>query len=148
MIKRDLAYKEHALPLLWTVTAITAIVGCFWFFLFYLSQPTIYPNPGLAAYMPPPGTRVLPLPRESDAPVLADLPTEPPSPLAAMAQAQVSQKQMKDAPPARKHPRTVPRENEQRITGYAEQWYGYGNWESNRAPSSGPRVTGGPKSWF
>jgi hypothetical protein len=139
---------ERALPLLWTVLAITGVVACFWFSLFYLSRPTSFPNPGLAAYTPPPGTRLLPLPRVSDAPELADVPIEPTSPLTAMAQAQTSQKQAKDPPSAHKRPRTVPRETEQRTLGYAPQWNGYGSWEGNRSPSGGPRLSGGPKSWF
>jgi hypothetical protein len=149
MTKRDGAYgDERARPLLWTSTAITAVVGCFWLFVFCLSQPTIYPNPGLAAYTPPPGTRLIPLSRQSDAPALADVPDEAPSPLTAMAQAQVGQKQVKDAPSGRKHPRTVPREADQRPSGYAQQWSGYGSWEGSRTPSNGPHLTGGPKSWF
>jgi hypothetical protein len=139
---------ERALPLLWTVMAITGVVACFWFSLFYLSRPTSVPNPGLAAYTPPPGTRLLPLPRVSDAPELADVPNEPTSPLTAMAQAQTSQKQAKDPPSAHRHLRTVPRETEQRAWGYAQQWNGYGSWEGNRSPGGGRRLVGGPKSWF
>jgi hypothetical protein len=45
--------EESALPLLWTVTAIAAVVACFWFSLFYLSRPTSVPNPGLAAPVAP-----------------------------------------------------------------------------------------------
>jgi hypothetical protein len=79
---------ESVLPLALILSTILAVVGCFWLLLFYFSQPTIYPNPGLAAYVPPPGTRLLPLLRKSDAPKLANLPDEPPSPLAALTQAQ------------------------------------------------------------
>jgi hypothetical protein len=143
--------QESAQPLLGTVTAIATVIGCFWFFVLYLSQPTIYPNPGLAAYAPPTGTRLVPPPRESDAPDLAEVPKNSPSPLTAMAQAQLRekevQKDVKAVPQVRKHSRTTPREAEQPIVGYAQQWSGDGNRESSRVPSS-PRLTGGPKSWF
>ena len=89
---------ESGLPILWTVTAITAVFGCFWFFVLYLSQPTIYPNPGVAAYTPPAGTRLLPLPRESNAPALAEIPEDSPSPLTTMAQAQLRQKDVTGGP--------------------------------------------------
>jgi hypothetical protein len=75
MVKRPkLLNDEWAPSVIWIVSAITAVVGCFWFLIFDLSQPTVYSNPCVAAYMPPPGTRLLPLPRTSDAPELADLP--------------------------------------------------------------------------
>jgi hypothetical protein len=38
----------------------------------FLLQPVVYENPALAAYSPPPGTLVIPLPRNSAE--LADLP--------------------------------------------------------------------------
>jgi hypothetical protein len=139
--------RESALPLFWTTTAIAAIVGSFWLFVIYLSQPTFYPNPGLAAYTPPAGTRLIPLLRESDAPELADVPEEPTPPLTAMAQAQLRQKPVKEAPQVRKHPPASPREAEKPTLGYTQQWSGDGNWGSSRAPDSS-RLTGGPKSWF
>src|SRR5262245_9917821 len=42
-----------------------------------LMQPRVFANVGLAAYEPPPGTRLIPLPRKMDAPELADLPPAP-----------------------------------------------------------------------
>jgi hypothetical protein len=150
-----LSAQDHTLPLLGTVSAIAAIIGCFWFFVLCLSQPTIYPNPGLAAYTPPAGTRLVPLPRESDAPEFAEAPEDSPPPLSAMAQApfsamaqgQLRPKEAKATPPVRKHLHTTPREAEPTIVGYAQQWPGDGNRGSSRVPS-GPRLTGGPKSWF
>ena len=136
--------NEIAQPILWTVTAITMVIGCFWFFVFYLSQPTIYPNPGLAAYTPPAGTRLVPIPRKSDAPDLADIPESSPSPLTAMAQAPLREKEVKDL---RKHAHAIPREAEQPMVGYPQQWSGDSNRGNSRVPSS-PRMTGGPKSWF
>ena len=139
---------ESALPLFWIVTAISAVVGCFSLLLFYFSQPTIYPNPGLARYMPPPGTRLLPLPRKSDAPELADIPAEPPSPFSALAQAQVKKEETSELP-ARKRPRVTTRENDQWPSDYGQQWNsGHRDWSSNRAWSGPRKMSGGPKSSF
>jgi len=148
-----LSVQESALPLVGIVSAIAAIIGCLWFFVLYLSQPTIFPNPGLAAYTPPVGTRLIPLPRDSDAPELAEVQAELPSPrsamvqasVSAMAQAQPRQTEVKAPPQVRKHHHATSREAEQQIAGYAQQWSG--GKVSTRAPS-GPHLTGGPKSWF
>ena len=150
MVKRSKSRSdEWAPPLFSIIGAITAIVGCFWLLLFDLSRPTIYPNLGLAAYTPPPGTRLLPLPRKSGAQELADLPDEPPSPLTALAQAKANEKPVKvDSPTAaRKHVRAAPREYDQRTLGYAQEWnYGQSDWNSNRAWSGRRNLTGGPES--
>jgi hypothetical protein len=44
---------------------------------YWLMQPRVITNPGLAAYKPPPATRLVPLPRKMDAPELAELPAAP-----------------------------------------------------------------------
>jgi hypothetical protein len=46
-------------------------------------QPKVFENPGLAAYQPPPGTRLAPLPHASDAPQLAELPEQKATPIVA-----------------------------------------------------------------
>jgi hypothetical protein len=147
-------------PLFCFLGAILAAAGCFFFLLHSLYQPTINRNPGVAAYVPPPGTRLVPLPRKSDAPELADLPADPPSPLTALARAQAGDQPAKRdiRPSPRKHPRTDFAEYDQRgydQRGYDQRGYdqrGYGfvqqwnngsrGWNNNRAWS------GGPKSWF
>jgi hypothetical protein len=137
---------ESVLPVFLILNAILAVVGSLWLLLFYFSQPTIYPNPGLAAYVPPPGTRLLPLLRKSDAPELANLQDEPPSPLAALAQAQ-DQKMFER--PARRRPRVAIRENEHWISDYGQQSNsGHGDWSGNRPWSSPRKMSGGPKSSF
>jgi hypothetical protein len=86
MIKRSsFQADEWALPFLWTVGAIAALCGCFWLLVVYLSHPTVYSNPGLAAFTPPPRTRLLPLPREMDAPEVGDLAGDPPSQVTTLA---------------------------------------------------------------
>jgi len=42
--------------------------------LYWLMQPKVLENPGMAAYHPPPGTRLVPFARKSDAPELASVP--------------------------------------------------------------------------
>ena len=128
---------------------IVAGAACVFLALYELSQPTINPNPGLAAYTPPPATRLVPLPRQSDAPELAELPVDlPPAPasaLSAMAQAQASDQPVKrDAhPPARKHARVDPGVSDQRKLDYVQPWdSGYRGWSNSRT------FSGGPKSWF
>ena len=139
---------ELVLPLFWIVSAILAVFGCFWILLFYFSQPTKYPNPGLAAFVPPAGTRLLPLPRKSDAPELADLPEESPSAVAALAQARGSQTELIFKPPVRKRPLLATRDNEQRTVGLGQQWNNeYDGWNSNRAWSVPRKMSGGPKSF-
>jgi hypothetical protein len=136
---------QSAVAQFWVSGLILAGVGCLWFLHYSLTRPRVYANPGIAAYAAPPGTRLIPLARTSDAPELADLPNEAPSPLTAFAQAQSNEKQAKAdvRQPARKRPRPDPRESEQRKLGYAQQWnYGYHDWNNNRAASAGY------KSWF
>lgn len=109
-----------------------------------LCQPTVHPNPGVAAYVAPPGTRLVPLPRDSTAPELADLPVvDPPSPLTAFAKAQASDQPSETRPPARKRPRADPNEHGQRGFGFVQQW------DSGSRGSGNNHVwSGGPKSWF
>jgi hypothetical protein len=44
---------------------------------YWLMQPRVLANLGLAAYNPPPATRLVPLPHKMDAPDLVDLPPTP-----------------------------------------------------------------------
>jgi len=122
---------------------LTGAAGLF-FVLFSLCHPTIYPNPGAAAYAAPPATRLVPLARESTAPALAELPVvDPPSPLTAFAKAQPDDPPAKSetSPPARKHPRADASAVSQRGFGYAQPW-GFGS----QGPSNNRARSGGPKS--
>jgi hypothetical protein len=137
---------ESVLPVLLILSAILAVVGSVSLLLFHFSQPTTYPNPGLAAYRPPPAPRLIPLPRKSDAPELANLPDEPPSPLAAFAQAQ---KIEMSETPAPKRPRAAVHETDHATSDYAQQWNsGQGDLSGNRAGSGARKMSGGPKSSF
>jgi hypothetical protein len=57
-------------PLLAYLLGIGGFCLAFAGFLHWLLQPVVLPNPGLAAYRPPPGTRLEPMRRKSDAPEL------------------------------------------------------------------------------
>jgi hypothetical protein len=51
-------------PILYCLIKLSLFTGAFFAFLIWLFQPTIIENPGVAAYQPPPGTRLVPLPRK------------------------------------------------------------------------------------
>jgi hypothetical protein len=135
---------EWAAPLFGVLGAIMVGASCLFLLLHELCQPTINLNPGVAAYSAPPATRLVPLPRESDAPELADLPPDPASALSAMAQARAGDQPTKrDAHPPRKRARVDPRDYDQRKFGYVQQPdFGYRGWNNSRT------FSGGPKSWF
>jgi hypothetical protein len=141
---------EWAAPLFWVLVTILAGAACVFLLLYSLGQPKINPNPGVAAYTPPPGTRLIPLPRKSDAPELAELPPAPASPssLTALAQAQPTEQPAKHdvRPPIHKRPRAEP--NDQ--PGLAQWNYGYrgGNNGWTNSGSNNRALSGGPKSWF
>jgi hypothetical protein len=137
--------EQWGLPLLGVFSIILAGASCIFLLLYYLSQPAIRHNPGVAAYTPPPGTRLVPLPRKNDAPELAELQPDPPSPLTALARALPSDQPAKREarPPTRKRPRVEPREDERARFSPDQQWkFGYRDWNNNRAWAANS------KPWF
>ena len=68
---------DYAVPMAVCLIAFALVAGLGCFVGYRLMQPRVIPNLGLAAYQPPPGTRLIPLPHKSDAPELADLPPTP-----------------------------------------------------------------------
>jgi hypothetical protein len=135
---------EWEATVFWFLGVFLAGAAGLFFELYSLGRPTIYPNPGVAAFAAPPATRLVPLPRQSTAPELADLPVvEPPSPLTAMARAQAIDPLPDMSPPARKRPRAEPGTYGQRGFGSAQQWN-----SGSRGSSNSHVWSGGPKSWF
>jgi hypothetical protein len=130
-------------PLFWVLSLNLAVAACFFLVLYSLLQPKINANPGLAAYTPPAGTRLIPLPRESNAPELAELPAVLPTALAALAQAQPADQHPKpdSRPPAHPRRRADPNDFDQRRNGSPQLNFGYRGW-SDRAWSSNS------KPWF
>jgi hypothetical protein len=146
---RILPSDDLAAPLLGISGAILAGAAGLFLLIYFLCQPTVSANPGVAAYAPPPATRLVPLPRISDAPELAELSVDspsPPSPLSALAQARAGDQPAKPPPRpvARKRPRVEPIEREQRNVGFAQPW----NFGYRSSPSNEHAWSGGPRSWF
>jgi hypothetical protein len=61
-------FDNESLPVLAYLVGIAGFCFAFGSFLHWLLQPVVLPNPGLAAYRPPPATRIEPLVRNSDVP--------------------------------------------------------------------------------
>lgn len=139
------AKGDYDIALCWGLGAATAVAGCVGLLLLFLMQPDKYPNLGLAAYTPPPGTRLLPLPHKSDAPELAELPAQEPAALNALAHAKTVDVEVTRAPDrqGRKRTRSASRPREQREAGDARpQWNGWRNeWNGNF-------WNGGSRAWF
>jgi hypothetical protein len=147
----------------WSLGALLAAGAGLFLLLHTLFQPSVNPNPGPTAYVPPPGTRLVPLPRKSDAPQLADVAADPlaasaalpapASPLTALAKSETSDQQGKREirPTVHKRPHAdyTEREHEQRRYGFIQPW-NYGSPANYGSPGwNSPHVmTGGPKSWF
>jgi hypothetical protein len=144
-------HDEWETPVFWFLGVFLAGGGCLLFLIYSLYQPSIYPNPGVAAYQAPPATRLIPLPRKSDAPELPELAAgvpavlaaEAPSVLTALAQARTSDPPAKREvhPSNRKRPRAEPRAYDQRGFEFTQQW-NFRDLNNNR------RWVGGPRSWF
>lgn len=117
---------DSGLSALGVLGLMCGATGALFLVLFWLMQPKILENPGMAAYHPPPGTRLVPVPRESDAPELASLPEASGT---SFAEAPVSPEPPKPAKPqARERPKKVvaakPRRNIERERTYAQQQWG------------------------
>src|SRR5215469_1160624 len=59
---------EWGAPVCSVFGVVFATAAVLFFVLFNLLRPTVIPNPGLAAFNPSAGARLIPLPRESNAP--------------------------------------------------------------------------------
>ena len=93
-------------------------------------------------FSPPPGTRLLPIPRKMDAPEVGDLTGDLPLPETAFAQAEPNEKHAKSASVAvRKRTRVIPREHDEPALGYAQQWNGFGGWNGDRAWNDNSKFT-------
>ena len=60
-------------PVMNVLIKLSLFAALFFGFLFWLYQPNVIENPGVAAYEPPPGTRLVPLPRKMDAPEILQI---------------------------------------------------------------------------
>src|SRR5579872_7220813 len=85
-------------PALCLIAIIATLLSGAYYALFVLSKPTAYPNPGVEAYHLPAATRILPLPRVSDAPDVAIGEASPGGEPASTATAEASTRQASATP--------------------------------------------------
>lgn len=121
--------RSENLPLGIHLLVFCVVVGCFCIWFYELMQPERYPNPGVAAYKPPPATVVLysQLPRrsdEADATVAADDLIEPEREATEKRPAQSvalkSSRESKTVSPKRRHA-ALPRQAHNPMTDFAAQ---------------------------
>src|SRR6267142_2385234 len=62
-------------PVMYSLIKLWLFAAGFFVFLFWLYQPNVIENPGVAAYQPPPETRLVPLPRKMEAPEIIQIPS-------------------------------------------------------------------------
>src|SRR5262245_18783697 len=60
---------------MYSLIKLALFASAFFAFLIWLYRPIVLENPGVAAYQPPPATRLVPLPRKMDAPELVETPS-------------------------------------------------------------------------
>jgi len=73
MRRRKYPSDDWEVSLLWYLLKFVAGGASIFFLLYVLYRPTVYANPGLSAYAPPPGTPLLPSPASHDTRVVATI---------------------------------------------------------------------------
>jgi hypothetical protein len=74
MRRRQIAVHEAwTIPVMGYLIGYLAFMAGIFFLLYWQLQPAAIANAGQAAYVPPPQTRLIPLPRKMDAPALAEI---------------------------------------------------------------------------
>jgi hypothetical protein len=74
MRRRQTAVHEAwTIPVMGYLSGYLALMAGIFFTLYWQLQPATIVNAGQAAYIPPPQTRLIPLPRKMDAPELAEI---------------------------------------------------------------------------
>jgi hypothetical protein len=120
---------DGSLSALGALSLMCGLTAALFLVLYWLMQPKVLDNPGMASYRPPLGTLLEPLPRKSDAPELAALPENSRSSFAeAIVLADDPPKLAK--PEARERPKKPaparPRRNPEGNKNYAQQQWGPG----------------------
>jgi len=128
MRRRQTAVHEAwTIPVMGYLTGYLAFMAGIFFILYWQLQPATIVNAGRAAYVPPPETRLVPLPHKMDAPQLAEL--QPPDyPLDALAKVEdtVTSKNSESGRRAKKRNRS---ETAQRETRRSYRTADYGYWQ-------------------
>jgi hypothetical protein len=65
------------LPILGYLLLMAGMYGVFGILFLWILKPTVWANPGIAAYVPPPATLLIPPPGKMDAPELAAIEASP-----------------------------------------------------------------------
>jgi hypothetical protein len=74
MRRRQIAVHEAwTIPVMGYLIGYLAFMAGIFFLLYWQLQPAAIANAGQAAYVPPPQTRLIPLPRKMDAPALVEI---------------------------------------------------------------------------
>jgi hypothetical protein len=120
---------DGSVSVLYALGPILAGAAILFLVLYDLLQPRVLPNPGLAAFVPPVGTRSIPLPRDGNIDLVYP-PSSVPSPSTALAQANESKPDLHASGPSgrqRSHPPKVAlREPAPRQSDFAQQLnFGY-----------------------
>lgn len=112
--------------MLYALSPILAGAAILFLVLHHLLQPSVLPNPGLAAFVPPVGTRSIPLPRDGNADLVYPASPEP-SPSTDFAQANESKPDLHASGRQRSRPpKVAPRESAPRQSDFAQQLnFGY-----------------------
>jgi hypothetical protein len=130
---------DGSLSALGALSVMCCMTAALFLVLYWLMQPKVLQNPGMASYQPPVGTRLEPLPRKSDAPELAALPENPRSSFAeAIVPSDDPPKPAK--PEARERPKKPapvrPRRNPEGSRSYAQQQWGPAYSYGQQRPAS------------
>ena len=123
--------RDAELPMLAYVAVLASVFGLFALGLHWLQQPSVIPNPGLAAYKPPPGMAV-PLATSSETLMSMEQSAELAARDARGERQEGKAPEQKQKRTAQTHSRKPPRVAERRSRwpwGYAENPYsGFGRW--------------------
>jgi len=65
--------NDWTYPVMYSLIKLSLFAAAFFTFLFWLYQPNVLENPGVAAFQPPPGTRLVPAPRKMDLPEILEI---------------------------------------------------------------------------
>ena len=60
-------------PVMYSLIKLSLSAAVFFAFLIWLYQPRVLENPGVAAFQPPPATRLVPAPRKMDPPEIFEI---------------------------------------------------------------------------
>jgi hypothetical protein len=127
---------DCAAPLAGCLVLVLLVAGLGFLGGYWLMQPRVIPNMGLAAYEPPPATRLIPLPRKMDAPELAELPPAPVEPVSAQPERSPASAEKAtvaaSAKPVARRPKARPQTGDDPMSAYAYRDRRGDHWDDRR----------------